>query len=326
MRLIAASAAGLALPATTRKLAAAVAASGTATPLLWWNAGGDDQNLLTLLGQSVPGFLELVTERWDVQRMEAALPTDVSTDLKGLDGAPIVVIERLPPLAALDPKGDSPEVAALRAAKTVVLLGTDACYGGLSEDPKAIARLEALCDSLKTPVIRLPGVPVPPHHLVGVLAHLDYFGFPRLDAHGRPLLYYGEVLCTACERRADLDSGRFAAAFGSPGCLLKLGCKGLVTRNSCSRARWNDGENWCVGGGGPCTGCSEPGYPDHGGVGLYGRIIGGSEGPRPPVWGRVEQVGYGVLGVAGVGLGVQAVRRWLRPDGGDADRSTGESR
>ena len=97
---------------------------------------------------------------------------------------------------------------------------------------------------------------LPPQHVVGVLAYLEYFGFPALDGHGRPLLYYGRTVCETCERRIDLDNGRFARSFGEEGCLLRLGCKGLVTHNSCSTARWNGGENWCVGVGGPCVGWS----------------------------------------------------------------------
>jgi hypothetical protein len=48
-------------------------------------------------------------------------------------------------------------------------------------------------------------------------------------------------------------------------------------------------------------------------VGLYGRLTGGAEGVRPRVWGMVEELGYGLLGLAGVGLGLQALRRWLAP-------------
>jgi NiFe/NiFeSe hydrogenase small subunit C-terminal len=312
-RLLTVSVSGAALLQATERLAAAVASQPNPPILLWLNDGGDDLSLLPLLGQQVPGFLELVTQQWNVQALDAVLPLRGAAEGQDVGGAPILVVERMPPLAALDGPADSPLLTRLASAKAAILLGTDACYGGFTGDPAAVARFGKLCRQLKTPLIRLPGVPPPPHHLVGVLAHLEFFGFPSLDAHGRPVLYYGRTVCVTCERRVDLDEGRFAPAYGQGGCLLKLGCKGLITHNTCSTARWNNGENWCVGAGGPCTGCSEPGYPDHGGVGLYGRLIGGAEGVRPVLWGAVENIGYGMLGLAGLGLGLQALRRWLLP-------------
>ncbi len=312
-QLIAAAASGAALLQGTQRLAAALTAQPNPPILLWLNDGGDDLSLLPLLGQQVPHFLELVALQWNVQAFDAVLPTRRDLGTLELPGAPIFVVERLPPPEALDAAAGSPLAARLATAKAAILLGTDACYGGFTEDPARVAHFEGVCRQLKTPLIRLPGVPPPPHHLVGLLAHLEFFGFPPLDASGRPLLYYGETVCITCERRADLDAGHFALAFGESGCLLKLGCKGLVTHNTCSTARWNNGENWCVGAGGPCTGCSEPGYPDHGGIGLYGRLTGGAEGARPVLWGVVEQIGYGLAGLAGAGLLLQSLRRWLLP-------------
>ncbi|HKI99659.1 MAG TPA: hypothetical protein VKB51_14385 [bacterium] len=312
-KLITVSVSGAALLKATERMAEALTSQNNPPIVLWLNDGGDDVGLLPLLGQQVPRFLELVTLQWNVQAMDAVLPVRRALDAQDLGGAPVLVVEQMPPLEVLNAGPDSPLVKRLGTAKAAILLGTDACYGGFTTDPAAVKRFDQICRQLKTPVIRLPGVPPPPHHLVGTLAHLDYFGFPTLDAYGRPLLYYGETVCVTCERRADLDAGHFALAFGEPGCLLKLGCKGLIAHNTCSTARWNNGENWCVGAGGPCTGCSEPGYPDHGGVGLYGRLIGGAEGARPLLWGSVENIGYGLLGLAGLGLGLQTLRRWLLP-------------
>jgi hydrogenase small subunit len=313
IKLLAASASGAAVLQATRGLAVALTAQPNPPVVLWFNTGGPELSLLPLLGQQVPHFLELVTLQWNVQNHDGVLPLTYARQTEPGGSAPIVVVESLPEGEPLEPDAETPLVRHLSAAKAAVLLGTEACYGGFTTDAGTVARFAGLCRRLNTPLIRLPGVPPPPQHVVGVLAHLEYFGFPPLDAHGRPLLYYGRTVCSACERRADLDAGRFAGAFGEPGCLLKLGCKGLVTHNTCSTARWNNGENWCVGAGGPCTGCSEPGFPDHGGVGLYGRLTGGAEGARPRVWGMVEELGYGLLGLAGLGLGLQALRRWLVP-------------
>jgi hydrogenase small subunit len=312
-KLIAVSASGAALLKAMEGMAEALSAQPNRPALVWWNEGGDDLNLLTLLGQAVPRFMELITLQWDLQAHQGVLSTGVENAAKAPANAPILVVERIPPREALEPASQGPLSGLLAGSKAAILLGTEACYGGLSTAPEEVAHFEGLCRQNKTPVIKLPGVPVPPHHLVGVLAHLEFFGFPRLDAEQRPLLYYGETVCTGCELRADLDAGRFAGRFGEEGCLLRLGCKGLITHNSCSFTRWNNGENWCVGAGGACTGCSEPGFPDHGGVGLYGALTGRSQGARSTVWGNLERVGYGLLGLVGAGAVLQGVRRLVFP-------------
>jgi hydrogenase small subunit len=168
-----------------------------------------------------------------------------------------------------------------------------------------------LCRVEKTPLIKLPGIPVPPHHLIGTLSHLQFVGFPRLDAQYRPELYYGETVCATCERRGDLESGRFASALGRTGCLFRLGCRGPITHNTCSSARWNGGVNWCVGAGGPCTGCAEPGYPDHGGLGLYGRVPGDALAAHSFVLENLDIAGKTLFGLTGLGIGIHLLRKKL---------------
>ncbi|MCH9045199.1 MAG: hypothetical protein IIA40_03725 [SAR324 cluster bacterium] len=310
-KLITVSASGAAVLKAMEEVADALTSQANPPALIWLNDGGDDLNLLTLLGQALPRFLELVTVHWDVQEHAGILPTGYRTAGEAGSAAPIFVVERLPPSEAVQPGAGGPLSERLAMAKAAVIVGTDACYGGIAHTAQDVARFETLCKRTQTPLIKLPGVPTPPHHLVGVLAHLEFFGFPRLDAHRRPLIYYGETVCSQCERRGDLEAGRFARRFGEEGCLLRLGCKGPITHNTCPTARWNNGENWCVGAGGPCTGCSEPGFPDHGGVGLYGVLSGGAAGSRSLFWASVEHIGYGLLGLVGAGMALQVLRRVL---------------
>ena len=49
---------------------------------------------------------------------------------------------------------------------------------------------------------------------------------------------------------------------GDPGCLYELGCKGPWTHADCPERQFNTGTSWCVKGGAPCQGCSEPFFPD----------------------------------------------------------------
>jgi len=317
LRLLAASAAGVALSQTLRGLALAVTEATPRPQLIWINEGGNDQTLLTLLGEAVPEFMDLVTGHWELVRHDALFPTTFKVTRTALPAAPVLVVETLPEPAELE-DATSAWKEMVADAKAVVLVGTEACYGGLTQSEASVVALEALCKTLRTPLIKLPGVPVPPHHLVGVLAHLEHLGFPRVDSKHRPLMYYQQTICEGCERRKDLDAGRFARALGQPGCLLKLGCKGLVTHNSCAVSRWNGGENWCVGAGGPCTGCAEPGYPAHHGLGLYGLVPGDTRGSSNWLWENLNGTGYALLGLATVGVGLQWLRRYLFPHPEDA--------
>ena len=317
LKWITASASGMALIQSTQGLAQALVNQEDPPALVWLNEGGNDLNVLTLLGQQVPSFLELVTLHWDLRSHSSLLPTGFPAKPDRKKFAPIIIAERLPPVDVLTEMlaGDSasPLLGLLRRAKAAILLGTDACYGGIATSREEGEVFGKACRRLKTPLIKLPGIPVPPHHLVGVLSHMEYFGFPRLDRHGRPLLYYGSTVCTRCENKGALEKGRFAGRFGESGCLLKLGCKGQIAYNSCSTSRWNDGENWCVGAGGPCTACAEPGYPGHGGLGLYGALSDSVGDVQPPLWGNLEAFGYALLGLAGFGFFLQLLRRLLIP-------------
>jgi hydrogenase small subunit len=75
-------------------------------------------------------------------------------------------------------------------------------------------------------------------------------------------LFYGTTVHRACTNRDYLDDGIMAKKPGQVGCLLELGCKGPFTMADCPRRSWNSGVNWCIGSGGPCLGCTEPGFPD----------------------------------------------------------------
>ncbi len=315
LRWLTATAVGGGVLAATQGLASALSDSRDTGPLVWLG-GGDHLNVLTLLGQRVPTLLELVALELDVLAFDLLQTVATMPELSRFERAPVLVLETLP----LAEAGTELQVEALQplvtVARTAILLGTPACYGADIVPRSAIAAFEAMCKAERTPLIKLPGIPVPPQHLVGTLAHLAFFGFPQLDVHHRPTLYYGETLCTHCEFRGDLAQGHFADAFGSEGCLLEQGCKGLITHNSCSRLGWNERENWCVGAGGACTGCSEPGYPHHEGVGLYGNLTGSRLAERGGIVGHLGTIGTGLVGLTAVGMGLRVAADLLlgRPD------------
>jgi len=156
-----------------------------------------------------------------------------------------------------------------RSAMAVVAMGTCSAFGGIpAGEPNptgAVSISELLArEGIKTPVINIPGCPPHPDWLLGTLASVMRYGLGavQVDEIGRPRMFYGELVHETCPRRADFDAGKFAKAFGEPGCLYELGCKGPVTNADCPKRMWNSGTNWCIGAGSPCHGCVEPDFPD----------------------------------------------------------------
>jgi hydrogenase small subunit len=156
-----------------------------------------------------------------------------------------------------------------RSALAVVAMGTCSAFGGIpSGRPNptgAVSVAELLArEGIETPVINIPGCPPHPDWLVGTLAAVMRYGLGavEVDDLARPTMYFGALIHETCPRRADFDAGKFARAFGEPGCLYELGCKGPVTYADCPTRLWNSGTNWCIGAGSPCHGCVEPDFPD----------------------------------------------------------------
>jgi hydrogenase small subunit len=124
-----------------------------------------------------------------------------------------------------------------------------------------------VADILGKPVVTIPGCPPNPYNFLATVVHFLTFGkLPATDKLGRPLFAYGRLVHENCERRAHFDAGRFAMEFGDEGhrkgyCLYKLGCKGPETYANCPTIGFGDtGENnWPVGCGHPCIGCTEKG-------------------------------------------------------------------
>jgi hydrogenase small subunit len=157
-------------------------------------------------------------------------------------------------------------------AAAVIAVGSCASWGGM---PSTISPLSdssptgssGVAKVLGKPVVTIPGCPPNPYNFLATAVHFLTFGkLPEVDDKGRPKFAYGRLIHENCERRAHFDAGRFAMEFGDEGhrkgyCLYKLGCKGPETYANCSALGFGDaGENnWPVGCGHPCIGCSEQG-------------------------------------------------------------------
>jgi len=156
-----------------------------------------------------------------------------------------------------------------RSAMAVVAMGTCSSYGGIpagAPNPTGAISIGELLsrEGIDTPVVCVPGCPPHPDWLIGTLAAIMRYGLEslQLDEIGRPTMFYGQLIHETCPRRADFDAGKFAKAFGQPGCLYELGCKGPITYADCPKRMFNSGTNWCVGAGSPCHACVEPEFPD----------------------------------------------------------------
>jgi hydrogenase small subunit len=192
-------------------------------------------------------------------------------------------------------------------SRAVILLGNEACWG--QAVPAGFMNLESdLLDLVETPYFKLPGAPAPARHLLGTLNHLVLYDLPDIDEHRRPTMFYATPICHHCEYRRDFEAGRFTRYYGDePGCLYRLGCKGPITWNSCPIERWNGTSNWCVGSGSPCTGCSEPDYPNHQGLGMFGQLSGDTAEINSFFLRHSGTIATGVFGATVAGIALHAI-------------------
>ena len=152
-------------------------------------------------------------------------------------------------------------------AAAVIAIGSCASWGGMPSTGPNPTGASSVSEVLGKLVPTIPGCPPNPYNFLATVVHFLTFGkLPEVDKLGRPKFAYGRLIHENCERRAHFDAGRFAMEFGDPGhrqgyCLYKLGCKGPETYANCSTLGFGDaGENnWPVGCGHPCIGCTEKG-------------------------------------------------------------------
>ncbi|HEX4069892.1 MAG TPA: hydrogenase expression protein HypE, partial [Planctomycetaceae bacterium] len=65
-----------------------------------------------------------------------------------------------------------------------------------------------------------------------------------------------------CDRGGYYEQGQFAEEYGTPECLVKLGCWGPVVNCNVTKRGWMAGIGGCPNVGGICIGCTMPGFPD----------------------------------------------------------------
>ena len=83
-----------------------------------------------------------------------------------------------------------------------------------------------------------------------------------LDDALRPTWLFGATVHEGCDRAGYYEQGDFATEYGSPKCIVKLGCWGPVVKCNVPKRGWINGVGGCPNVGGICIGCTMPGFPD----------------------------------------------------------------
>jgi hydrogenase small subunit len=117
------------------------------------------------------------------------------------------------------------------------------------------------------PIVNVPGCPVQPDNFMETLLYLLYqvaglAPMIPLDDQLRPLWLFGKTVHEGCDRAGYYEQGDFAEEYGSPKCIVRLGCWGPVVNCNVPKRGWMAGIGGCPNVGGICIGCTMPGFPD----------------------------------------------------------------
>ncbi len=160
-------------------------------------------------------------------------------------------------------------------AAATVAIGTCATWGGIpsaaGNPTGAMSLMDFLGKEYRSafglPVVNVPGCPPIGDNFTETVAAILYFlqGFgplPEFDDLGRPAWLFGETVHRHCVRGAYYEEGDFAEEFGDPECLVEVGCWGPVVNCNITSRGMIGHFGGCMNAGGPCIGCTMPGFPD----------------------------------------------------------------
>jgi hydrogenase small subunit len=160
-------------------------------------------------------------------------------------------------------------------AWAVIAAGTCAAYGGIHAMEGNPTGCMGLPDYLgwqwrsqaDIPIVCVPGCPVQPDNFMETLLYLLYMAAGRapmiqLDEALRPTWLFGSTVHEGCDRGGYYEQAQFAEQYGSPLCIVKLGCWGPVVQCNVGKRGWMGGIGGCPNVGGICIGCTMPGFPD----------------------------------------------------------------
>ena len=160
-------------------------------------------------------------------------------------------------------------------AWAVIAAGTCATYGGIHAMEGNPTNCMGLADYLGwdwksragIPIVCIPGCPVQPDNFTEVLLYLLQMAAGRapmisLDQALRPTWLFNQTVHEGCDRGGYYEQAQFGDEYGSPLCIVKLGCWGPVVQCNVGKRGWMNGIGGCPNVGGICIGCTMPGFPD----------------------------------------------------------------
>lgn len=160
-------------------------------------------------------------------------------------------------------------------AFAVVAAGTCATYGGIHAMAGNPTGCMGLADYLGwdfrsaggLPIVNVPGCPVQPDNMMETLLYLLRFAAGSapvipLDDQLRPTWLFGKTVHEGCDRAGYYEQADFGYEYGTPKCIVKIGCWGPVVNCNVPKRGWMDGVGGCPNVGGICIGCTMPGFPD----------------------------------------------------------------
>ncbi|MGO9544869.1 MAG: hydrogenase expression protein HypE [Rhodomicrobium sp.] len=160
-------------------------------------------------------------------------------------------------------------------ALAVVTAGTCSAYGGIHAMKGNATGCMGVADYLGwnwkskagLPIVNVPGCPVQPDNFMETLLYLlrQLAGLAPMipiDEAGRPKWLFEKTVHQGCDRAAWYETAEFTKEYGSPKCLVKIGCWGPVVQCNVPKRGWMAGIGGCPNVGGICIGCTMPGFPD----------------------------------------------------------------
>jgi len=160
-------------------------------------------------------------------------------------------------------------------ATAIIAAGTCATYGGIHAMAGNPTGAMGVADYLgwdwrskaDLPIVNVPGCPIQGDNLSETILYLLYQVAGQapmipLDEMLRPTWLFGTTVHEGCDRAGFYEQGDFAVEYGSPKCLVKLGCWGPVVKCNVPKRGWINGVGGCPNVGGICIACTMPGFPD----------------------------------------------------------------
>ena len=122
----------------------------------------------------------------------------------------------------------------------------------------------AMKSNADIPIGCVPGCPVQPDNMMETLLYLFYMAagrapmIPRMTQL-RPTWLFGQTVHEGCDRGGYYEQADFRDEYGSPLCIVKLGCWGPVVQCNVGKRGWMGGIGGCpnVGGSWSATPCRD---------------------------------------------------------------------